>query len=107
MATDLEHPIFARANGQTPPTCGAALSLLLGTLVQLRFGRPSVAVDDVAKRAQGLPHVRRCNAGGSSADLLLDPATGGGVRVGFDLPARFEVPTLQRFGGSRLGAGVS
>lgn len=102
------HPLWARAADQTPATSGAALSLTLGTLVQIAFGRCSATIDDVARRAQGLPHVRRCTAGGSSADILHDPATGGVVRIGYDLPAEFAVPTLQRFGAaSKLGAGVT
>lgn len=100
--------LTSAAAAQTPPTSPAALSFLFGTLVQLRAGLPSVRIDDAARRAQGLPHVRPCAAGQSSADLLVDPNTGGGVRLGYDLPAVFEVPTLPRFGAaSRLGAGVT
>lgn len=100
-------PVSIAAAGQTPPTSPAGLTFLFGTLAQLRFGRPAVGIDDACNRAMGLPHVRPCSAGGSSADILVDPSTGGAVRVGYDLPAQFAVPTLPRFAnGSRVGGGV-
>ena len=95
----------ARAAAQTPASSGVALTFLFGSLAQLVLGRPSVSACDPVDKALGLPHVRPCRAGGSRADLLVNPATGGAVRVGYDLPARFEVPTLPRFSGSQATGG--
>lgn len=108
MSLSESHPIWQAAADEPPPTSAVALSWLFTTLAQLRLGLPSCSVDDTTRARLGMPHVRSCRAGGSRADLLVNPETGGAVRVGFDLPYEQTVPTLPRFGaGSRIGSGIA
>lgn len=99
--------VQARAARQTPAHSPASLVHWFASLTRVMGRGSTVNCDDVTRRSLGLPYLAPCSAGGSSAPIYVDPMTGGGVRVGHDLPIDDRPATLGRSDSWCARAGIS